>query len=60
MEGKLRRARRPDGRRDWGEVVKIVVSILKLVEMYVFDLLLRYTQARCLRFLARYENVQAT
>src|ERR1039457_751227 len=35
MEGRNWRARRPDGRRDWGVEMKIVVSILIFVEMFV-------------------------
>jgi hypothetical protein len=35
MEGRIWRARRPDGRRDWGVEMKIVVSILIFVEMSV-------------------------
>jgi hypothetical protein len=35
MEGRNWRARRPEGRRDWGMEMKIVVSILMFVEMSV-------------------------
>ena len=35
MEGRNWRARRPEGRRDWGVEMKIVVSILMFVEMSV-------------------------
>src|ERR1039457_6369372 len=35
MEGRIGRGRRPEGRRDWGVEMKIVVSILMFVEMSV-------------------------